>query len=97
LILKHFQSFFQTTFAFPSASCVKTVSKPLQFGLPVSVFLPCSFACRLSLSNASRFICNLICEYFLNTLASPCRSNWVTHSSATPPAESLVAKVERRS
>ena len=47
--------------------------------------------------NVGSFICNFICEYFLKTLASPCRSNWVTHSSATPPAESLVAYVERRS
>jgi Domain of unknown function (DUF5911) len=32
---------------------------------------PTSFACRLSFASASRFICNFICEYFLNTFASP--------------------------
>src|SRR5580704_7039474 len=41
---------------------------------------------RCIFSNASRFICSFICEYFLNTLASPCRRNCVTHSSATPSA-----------
>ena len=43
---------------------------------------PFSFALRFSFVNASRFICNFICEYFLNTLASPRRRSWVTHSSA---------------
>jgi len=56
-----------------------------------------SFACRFNFCKASRFICSFICEYFLNTLASPCRSSWVTHSSATPPALRRVAYVERRS
>jgi hypothetical protein len=37
------------------------------------------------LSFASRFICSFICEYFLKTSASPCRSSCVTHSSATLP------------
>src|ERR1035441_121354 len=64
-------------------NCIKTVSKPLQLGLPVSTLLCCSLDCRLSFSRASRFICNFICEYFLKTLASPWRSSWVTHSSAT--------------
>jgi hypothetical protein len=55
-----------------------------------------SLARRFSFSKASRFICNFIWEYFLKTCASPWRSIWVTHSSATPPALSLVAYVERR-
>src|SRR5262245_10544200 len=50
-----------------------------------------SLARRLILSSASRFICNFICEYFLKTCASPWRSIWVTHSSATPPALKRVA------
>ena len=50
-----------------------------------------SLACLLIFSKASRFICNFICEYLLKTFASPCRSIWVTHSSATPPALSRVA------
>src|ERR1700728_703900 len=50
-----------------------------------------SFARRLSFSRASRFIRNFIWEYFLKTCASLWRSSCVTHSSATPPALSLVA------
>src|ERR1700693_6107969 len=69
-----------------SSHCTLTVSKPFA-----------SLACRLMFSKASRFICSFICEYFLKTFASPCRSNWVTHSSTTPPALSRVAYVERRS
>src|SRR5579863_8452446 len=76
---------------------VKTVPKPCQLGFSVSKLRLLSFACRFNFSRASRFICNFICEYFLNTLASPCRSNCVTHSSATPPALRRVAYVERRS
>ena len=98
---KTLSSFFQTCHLLLSLSlrpnCIETVLKPPQFGLTVSKLLLFSLACRLSFSRASRFICNFICEYFLNTLASPWRSNWVTHSSATPPAESPVAHVERRS
>jgi hypothetical protein len=56
-----------------------------------------SLARRFSFSKASRFIYNFIWEYFLKTCASPWRSIWVTHSSATPPALSLAAYVERRS
>ena len=52
---------------------------------------PASPAWRLSVVRASRFICSFICEYFLKTLASVCRSSCVTHSSATPPALSRVA------
>src|SRR2546426_7969048 len=37
-----------------------------------------SLAARLSFCSASRFICNFICEYFLKTFASPCRSSCVT-------------------
>jgi hypothetical protein len=40
----------------------------------------------LIFSSASRFICSFICEYSLKTFASTCRTIWVTHSSATPPA-----------
>ena len=58
---------------------------------------PDSLAARFSFSSASRFICSFICEYFLNTFASPCRRSCVTHSSATPPALRRVAYVERRS
>ena len=53
----------------------KTVTKPHQLGLSVSKLRPLSFACRFSFCSASRFICSFICEYFLNTLASPCRSS----------------------
>ena len=76
---------------------VKTVPKPHQLGLSVSKLRLLSFACRFSFCRASRFIWSFICEYFLKTLASPCRSNCVTHSSATPPALRRVAYVERRS
>src|SRR5205807_9786425 len=75
----------------------KTVTKPHQLCLSVSKLRPLSFACRFSFCSASLFICSFICEYFLNTLASPCRSSWVTHSSAMPPALKRVAYVERRS
>ena len=40
---------------------------------------PPSFAWRFNFASASRFICSFICEYFLNTFASPCLSNRVTH------------------
>ena len=53
----------------------KTVTKPHQLGRSVSKLRPLSFACRFSFCSASRFICSFICEYFLNTLASPCRSS----------------------
>ena len=69
----------------------KTVTKPHQLGLTVSKPGPSSLAFRFNFCRASRFICNFICEYFLNTFASPCRSNCVTHSSATPPALKRVA------
>ncbi len=69
----------------------KTVTKPHQLSLTVSKPGPSSFAFRFNFCRASRFICNFICEYFLNTFASPCRSNCVTHSSATPPALKRVA------
>jgi hypothetical protein len=71
--------------------------KTHQLGLSVSKLGPPSFARRFSFSRASRFICNFIWEYFLNTLASVWRSNCDTHSSATPPALSRVAYVDRRS
>jgi hypothetical protein len=76
---------------------VKTVPKLHQLGFSVSKLRLLSFACRFSFCRASRFICSFICDYFLNTFASPCRSSWVTHSSATPPALRRVAYVERRS
>jgi hypothetical protein len=60
--------------------------KTHQLGLSVSKPDQPSFAFRFSFCSASLFIVSLICEYFLNTLASPCRSSCVTHSSATPPA-----------
>jgi hypothetical protein len=37
----------------------------------------CSFAIRFNFTKASRFICSFIREYFLKTLASPCRRNCV--------------------
>ena len=47
--------------------CVRTVSKPLS-PEPCCVKTPdISLARRLILSSASLFICNFICEYFLNT------------------------------
>ena len=52
---------------------------------------PPSLAVRFNFCSASRFICSVICEYFLNTFASPCRTSCVTHSSATPPALRRVA------
>jgi hypothetical protein len=69
----------------------KTVTKPHQWGLSVSKPGRSSFAFRFNFCRASRFICSFICEYFLNTFASPCQSNCVTHSSATPPALRRVA------
>ncbi len=69
----------------------KTVPKPHQLGLSVSKPGRSSFAFRFIFCRASRFICSFICEYFLNTFASPCRNNCVTHSSATPPALKRVA------
>ena len=56
-----------------------------------------SLAFRFSFRWASLFICSFICEYFLNTFASPCLNNWVTNSSATPPALSRVAYVDLKS
>jgi hypothetical protein len=51
--------------------CVRTVSKPLS-SVPSCVKTPdISLARRLILSSASLFICNFICEYFLNTCESP--------------------------
>ena len=69
----------------------KTVTKPHQLGLTVSKPGPSSLAFRFNFCRASLFICSFICEYFLNTFASPCRSSCVTHSSATPPALKRVA------
>ena len=69
----------------------KTVTKPHQLTFSVSKPGRSSLAFRFSFCSASRFICSFICEYFLNTFASPCRSNCVTHSSATPPALRRVA------
>jgi len=51
----------------------------------------------MSFTSASRFIASFTYEYFLNTFESPCRSSCVTQSSATPPAESRAAYVDRRS
>jgi hypothetical protein len=65
--------------------------KTHQLGLSVSKPGRFSFALRFNFCRASRFICSFICEYFLNTFASPCRSNCVTLSSATPPALRRVA------
>lgn len=64
---------------------------------PVCPITRASFAERLSVARASRFICSFMCEYLMNTFASPCRSSCVTHSSATPPALKRVAYVERTS
>jgi len=53
-----------------------------RIGTLLQLILPCgSSPCR-----ASRFIWTFICEYFLNTIESPCQSACVTHLSATPPA-----------
>jgi len=51
------------------------VTKPHQLGFSVSEPGPSSFAFRFNFRNASRFICGFIWECFLNTLASPCRSD----------------------
>src|SRR4029077_9272513 len=80
-----------------SRYCARTVSKPSTTGTFWHIVPPISLAWRLSFSKASLFICNFICEYFLKTWESPCRSICVTHSSTTPPALSLVAYVDRRS
>ena len=69
----------------------QTVTKPHQLGLSVSKPGRSSLAFRFIFCRASLFICSFICEYFLNTFASPCRSSCVTHSSATPPALKRVA------
>jgi len=52
-----------------------TVAKPHQLGLAMSNPGSPSLAYRFSIFSASRFICNFICEYFLNTFASPCRNS----------------------
>jgi hypothetical protein len=85
---------FRSFFALLCQDCAKTPRSDWLCAGPKPGAL--SFACRFSFASASRFICSFICEYFLNTFASPWRSN-VTHSSATPPALSRVAYVERRS
>ena len=69
LILNYFHFRNHPDSCFLRPNCIKTVSKPLQFGLPVSKLLACSLACRFSFCSASRFICNFICEYFLKTCA----------------------------
>ena len=92
LILKHFRikhpTFITRSSPKLSHNCTKT---PLYWTSTEPKPFRSSLACRLIFSKASRFICNFICEYFLKTFASPCRSIWVTHSSATPPALSRVA------
>jgi hypothetical protein len=59
--------------------------KTRQLSLYVSKPSRTASAFRFSSMSAERFIWSFINEYSLNTLASPCRSSWVTHSSATPP------------
>ena len=66
----------------------RTVTKPHQLGLSVSKPGRSSLAFRFIFCRASLFICSFICEYFLNTFASPCRSSCVTHSSAIWPLAS---------
>jgi hypothetical protein len=56
----------------------KTVTKLHQLVLSVPEPSGPSFAFGLIFCNVSRFICNFICEYFLKTFASPCRSKRVT-------------------
>jgi len=90
LILNHFPADQPLRNSFSAQKRIKTVSKPVHCTLTVSKPFA-SLACRLIFSRASRFICNFICEYFLKTFASPWRSIWVTHSSATPPALRRVA------
>ena len=72
------------------------MTKPHQLGLSVSNPGQPSFAFLFSFCSASLFICSFICEYFLNTFASPWRSNCVTHSSATPPALADVSRKNKR-
>ena len=74
-ILDHFQNPAKLPSLFLRPNCAKTVQEPLQFGLTVPKLLPSSWARRFSFNRASRFICNFICEYFLKTWASPCRSS----------------------
>src|SRR5882762_8821551 len=93
LILKHLPPF-QNSNPPLSAVTVPELSLAGKFWHSLPVI---SLAWRLSFSRASRFICNFICEYFLTTWESPCRSICVTHSSATPPALKRVAYVDRRS
>jgi len=47
--------------------CVRTVSKPSSPEPRCAITSDISLARRLILSSASLFICNFICEYFLNT------------------------------
>jgi hypothetical protein len=57
---------------FSGENCPKTVANPVRH--PACPKTPAdSFAVRCNFCSASRFICNFICEYFLNTFASPCR------------------------
>src|ERR1700694_4215438 len=91
LILKDLPFIFHSKPRFQGLDCARTVHEygycimTVHIGAGLAGTI--SFARRLSFSKASRFIC----EYFLKTCASPWRSICVTHSSATPPALSLVA------
>ncbi len=75
LILKHFLTRRTPRRGKKLPKTGPTVTKPHQLGLSVSKLRLLSFACRFSFCSASRFICSFIWEYFLNTLASPCRSS----------------------
>jgi len=101
LILKDLPFIFHSRPCFQGPDCARTVHECgyciMTVHIGARLVGAISFARRLSFSKASRFICSFICEYFLKTCASPWRSICVTHSSATPPALSLVAYVERRS
>ena len=58
-----------------------------------------SLALRFSFCSASRFICSLICEYFLNTLASPCGGTGRSPITATGSGRDvrLIRQWHRRS
>jgi hypothetical protein len=80
----------------PPAKLYQNCIKTPQFGLPVSKRFSSSFACRFIFSRASRFICNFICEYFLNTFASPCRSSWVTRSCSRMRSSRVTRRLDGR-
>ena len=71
LILNHFRILKNSRTPPERAKLPLDRDKTPQFGRSVTKLRLASFAIRFSFCKASRFICSFICEYFLNTFASP--------------------------